>query len=431
MNKAVSVEAFDVPDCFSSGCWGGLTAIDHRVFFGLCKHAATEHVRLCVYDHQTKKITELEQLQSLLENDNKAIAHGKIHTQFRVLNGIAYFATHVGYYKKDRQGLAPYPGGRLIGINLKTLVLTDFGILYPGEGIVSLDIDAKRKQAYAMTWPNGHLVKFDLTTHQTSTLGSYRIGDSGDTVCRSATIVDDCLLFCSADGIVHRLDLATGLFSQQPKELQRIALEQGIKENWQLPQAYEKNKDVEGFIKQSKAQAHWGQLWHPAIVDPTQPALLAVTNTSASLLRIWPRDNNIEHLGQFCLPELQGKFDIGTSTSLTLCAVGDKRLYHLGTKLLGDDQDPIIRMRLLSYDLNNHQQRDLGYLKTADGHDVIYLQTLAALPDGKLAGVGLIDLPKQEHPAFFAGKPAMVDVGIRAETNPYKMAFFVINPEDE
>ncbi|TQV87328.1 hypothetical protein [Aliikangiella coralliicola] len=427
MKNIINARSFQVPHQYSSGCWGGLTSIGNRVFFGLCTHKLTEHAKLCMYDHSTGEIKELEEFQALLGDHQEAIGHGKIHTQFLVVGDVAYFGTHIGYYKKELHGVRAYEGGRLFGINLKTLALTDFGVMFPGEGITSLSLDQSRNRLYALTWPNAQLVCYEIDSGEKTHLGGFRRGDKGDTVCRSPGIVDEHLIFCTGDGVIQTYHLENGKFSQLSQEIPRVILEEGLENNWQLPAEIEQGLSLDDYCSMLKQNPEWGNLWQPSIHEPGAPSLLAITNTSSCLIRIWPRDDKVELVTQFCLPELLGRYDIGTSTSLTLTCRDEHELFHIGTELQGDESCPKVRKRLLKYDLRSNESSDLGYMVTDQGLDIIYLQTLCVLPDGKLAGVGLVDLPKDEYEAFFATNPAKVDVGISAEDNPYKMQFFVLN----
>ncbi len=430
MNPHVYSQSYRVPRPFASGNWGGLSVIGDRVLFGLCSHRVDEHVRLCVYQQSHGTITELEQLDNILAADAGSIAHGKIHTPFRVVGRRAYFGTHLGYYGSDRRGLKRYRGGRLISLALDDMHLEDLGVLWPGEGIIGLEADEEREQLYAFTWPSADLVQYDIETRSIRHLGTFRRSHTSDTCCRSPVFVDGYLVFCTADGAIHAWDRDEDRFKCLPKEMHSVVLEAALHNRWALPRGItlKSSADIAAIAARFKSQPGWGLLWHPATRDPHHPAALVLTNTSSCLLRVFPRGGRVEYVDQLCIRSNREKYDIGTSISLTLTHAPAQRLYHIGTELFGDSRDPQIRAHLLHYDLTDRKYHDYGRIRTDDDLEVLYLQTLGHFADGRLVSVGLVDLPENKHAEFFATCPAKVDVGISAQKNPYEMRLLIIDP---
>lgn len=431
MNNPVHAQSFRVPKPFASGNWGGLSVIGHQAFFGLCSHRIDENVTLCVYEDGTPAVRRLPALDDILAPEAGAVAHGKIHTPFRVIGRRAYFGTHLGYYRRDLQGRRPYPGGHLVCIHLDDdLRLEDLGILQPGEGIISLEVDAEREQVYLFTWPRTDLLRYDCRTGEVRHLGNFRYSDTSDTCCRAPVFVDGHLLFCTGDGAVHAWSRDQERFRRFDRDMQSVVLEAALRQGWSLPEdvAPASAADIPAVAQALAAQPGWSRLYHPAIADAGQSAALVLTNTSSCLLRLHPRTGRIDPVEQVCIAANRGRYDVGTSTSLTLTRTPDGRLYHIGTELFGAADDPKIRARLVRYDPVRQEVADLGRIRTDDGREVIYLQTLDHFPDGRLVGAGLVDLPHTQHAAFLATTPAKVDVGIRAQTNPYEMRLLVIDP---
>ncbi len=430
MTKYVHAQSLAVPVEFASGNWGGLSVVEDQVFFGLCSHRIDENVTLCIYKDSNQSIVALPQFQELLSSDAGAVAHGKIHTPFRVIGRRAYFGTHLGYYRKDLQGRNSYVGGRLMSIDLDDLHIEDLGVLQPGEGIISLEVDAEREHVYVFTWPRTDLIRYDCRSGELRNLGNFRRSLSADTCCRAPVFVDDHLVFCTGDGAVHSWNAKHEQFQTFDQSLQELALEVAVRDDWKLPKGIDAATPtaLSAAAAAMAAEPGWGRLYHPAIPDADGRSALVLTNTSSSLLRVSPRDRRISHMAQVCTAANSGRFDIGTSTSLTLTRNVDGWLYHIGTELLGDAANPKIRARVIRFDPATSEVQDMGRIRTDDGQDVIYLQTLDHLSDGRLVAVGLVDLPEAKRAAFFASSPAKVDVGIRAETNPYEMRFLIMDP---
>ena len=104
---------FDEGDCnYHSICLGS----DGRVYFTLSTHRIDRHARFCCFDPKKGEMVFVRDIgEALLEDDKwNLLPQGKIHVPLTEVNGRIYFATHIGYYKRDRQGRGKYPGLHII-----------------------------------------------------------------------------------------------------------------------------------------------------------------------------------------------------------------------------------------------------------------------------------------------------------------------------
>ena len=52
-------------------------------------------------------------------------------------------------------GMQPYPGGRLLSYDLATGRFAALASAPEGEGVITMNMDTRRKRIYALTWPSG------------------------------------------------------------------------------------------------------------------------------------------------------------------------------------------------------------------------------------------------------------------------------------
>ncbi|WP_257668304.1 hypothetical protein [Parapedobacter tibetensis] len=195
-------------------------ASDGKVYYVLSSESYDIGGQIYVYDPQTDKTSFLADLTEICgENGRKTIPQGKSHVRFYEFEGKLYFATHVGVYdmRDDMErlhevapsGYALYPGGHLLSYDLASGTFDDLAITPEGEGILTMTIDGGRGHIYALTWPMGCLLHYDMKTRTIKKIGlpcgageAGKVGDDYRVICRSMFVDPQTgtLYFSTAEG---------------------------------------------------------------------------------------------------------------------------------------------------------------------------------------------------------------------------------------
>jgi hypothetical protein len=200
-----------------------VAASDEKIYYVLSSDRHDTAGQMYCFDPSTDHIRHLGDLTDVCGEKGKAlIAQGKSHVNFTECEGKLYFATHIGYYSivdgMEKMGIPPegwrpYAGGHFVAYNMNTGEFEDLGLAPGGEGILTMNMDPKRKRIYALTWPSGRLIRFALPSGQMDDFRSFfRGGENGAgsdyrTICRSLAIDprDGSMYFTDGEGTIHRL----------------------------------------------------------------------------------------------------------------------------------------------------------------------------------------------------------------------------------
>ena len=178
-------------------------ASDGKVYYVLSSTRHDVGAQFYVYDpvtDQTKFIADLT--EAVGEKEKKCIAQGKSHVEFHEHDGKLYFATHLGYYENIKgweklpvnapDGYHLYPGGHFVSYDMKSGKMENLALAPHGEGIITMTMDKKRGHLYAITWPKGYLLDYNINTKQLKDLGlTNEQGEAGEpgkdyrVICRS------------------------------------------------------------------------------------------------------------------------------------------------------------------------------------------------------------------------------------------------------
>lgn len=173
-----------------------------------------------VFNPLTQLIEFLGDLTEICgEKNSGAITQGKSHVRFFERNGKLYFGTHVGFYEMidgmDRlpenlpDGYKLYPGGHFLSYDLATKQFEDLAIVPGGEGVVSMTMDKERGHIFAITWPFGNFIHYDVDRNVLRNLGPTSgrgeaglPGDDFRSLCRSLFIdpVTGTVYFSTSEG---------------------------------------------------------------------------------------------------------------------------------------------------------------------------------------------------------------------------------------
>jgi hypothetical protein len=139
---------------------------DGSVYYGLSSHRPDLDARLLQLERGERRAVVV----ATMEERGGVVSHGKIHVPPAEWHGGLYFATHVGVYRREGRierpttpdGLAPYPGSRIVRFDLPRGPLRDVARAPGGEGVIAMVVDKARGSAWALTWPGGKLLNVDL-----------------------------------------------------------------------------------------------------------------------------------------------------------------------------------------------------------------------------------------------------------------------------
>ncbi|MEN8229150.1 MAG: hypothetical protein ABFS38_13410 [Bacteroidota bacterium] len=204
-------------------------ASDGRIYYCLSSQSIDVGGQLYTYDPAGDQIEHLGDLTEICgEAGTKAIPQGKCHSNFYESKGKLYVSTHAGYYQMidgmesmvtdPPEGYQCYPGGHIISYDLADGHFEDLVKVPDGEAIVTMTMDTERDQIYAISWPKGYLLHYDVEKDQIRNLGSYfeggeagKPGEDYRVLCRSMVVDprDGALYFSIPEGNILRYDPTT------------------------------------------------------------------------------------------------------------------------------------------------------------------------------------------------------------------------------
>ena len=198
------------------------TGSDGKIYYVLSTDLPDVAARMFSLDPATGKTKQVGDLtEACGEKGMNTIAQGKSHVNFVEADGKLYFATHLGFYSiidgMERPGIPPagmkrYVGGHLLAYDMSSGKFDDLALEPKGEGIITMNMDPRRRRIYGITWPAGYFFRYDLATKNWKDFGSlFEMGESGKgshyrTICRSIAIDGDdgSVYFSTPDGTIHR-----------------------------------------------------------------------------------------------------------------------------------------------------------------------------------------------------------------------------------
>jgi len=284
------------------------TGSDGRIYYVLCSALPDVDARMYSYDPASEKIELLGNLtEACGETGLNAIAQGKSHVNFVEAAGKLFFATHIGFYQiiDDMEkagippaGMKPYRGGHLLSWDMAQSRFEDYGITPSGEGIITMNFDAKRMRAYAITWPTGRFIRYDIPTRTWRDLGPFfRDGEHGRgetyrTICRSIAVdpEDGSAYFTTGEGTILRY------------RCDRDSVETVVGDNMR--------KDYFGLYDVA-SPGHMAYNWRQVVYRPADRMFYGVHGNSGYLFRFDPRAERVDVLQRITSQPSQwsGMFD--------------------------------------------------------------------------------------------------------------------------
>jgi hypothetical protein len=281
---------------------------DGRVYYVLSSEQIDLAAQMRSFDPATGRIQKLGDLSEASgEKGRKAIVQGKSHVNFVESDGKLYFATHIGYYSivdgmekmgVPPAGIEPYLGGHLLAFDMKAQTFEILGTAPEREGIITMNMDTRRKRIYGITWPTGYFFRYDMPKREMKNLGPIAaggengVGKQYETICRSLAID-------SRDGSVY--------FTNSRGEIRRYRYDQDALET--VPNE-DMRKDYFGLYDPNSA-GHMGYNWRQTAWHPGSKTIFGVHGNSGYLFRFDPTAQRVDVLDRITsLPSQRaGMFD--------------------------------------------------------------------------------------------------------------------------
>jgi hypothetical protein len=195
-------------------------ASDGKIYYVLSSPSIDIGGQMYSYDPDNDETAFIADLTAVCGEKNlKTIPQGKSHVNFYEREGKLYFSTHVGYYEiidgmevlpqQPPQGYKLYPGGHILSYDLKTGEFEDLAMAPEGEGVLTMTLDPKRGHIYAITWPKGYFLDYDMAGDKLINLGQFSANGEAGTpgkdyrvLCRSMVVDprDGSVYFSTANG---------------------------------------------------------------------------------------------------------------------------------------------------------------------------------------------------------------------------------------
>ncbi|MBN1393601.1 MAG: hypothetical protein JW959_01030 [Pirellulales bacterium] len=395
----ITAEVFDSGFQHAHDTYNGMgLGSDGKIYYALSATKYDVAGRLFSFDPATRKITCVGDLtEQCGEKGENCIAQGKAHNNFIEYKGKLYYSTHLGYYViiDDMEkpgppppGWKPYQGGHLLSYDLETGEAEDLGIPRFGNGIIAMNMDNRRGRIYALTWPTGNFVTYDVKTKEMKDLGSNCLDGEGGkgrryrTICRALAVdpTDGSVYFTNGDGDILRYDYNTEKIETIEEDNMR--------------------KDYFGLYDPSSA-GHMGYNWRQVVRRPADKCFYGVHGNSGYLFRFDPRERRVTVLDRLTsLPSKRcGMFDQFSYGYLGFMLGADGRtLYYLtgapiyvdGKRLAGKDTTGkgeakgLENLHLITYDIPTEKYIDHGAIFLPDGQRPLYVNSIALDNDGNV-----------------------------------------------
>lgn len=367
------------------------TASDGKVYYILSSNTL-EAGRIYRYDPDTDKTEFLADLNEICgEKDAKAVPQGKSHSRLYEMNGKLYLATHVGYYEmidgierlpvNAPEGYKLYPGGHILSYDLSSGEFEDLALVPGTEGLVTMTMDTKRGQIYAITWPTGRFIHYDVAKNEIKDLGTFSgngeagiVGEDYRVLCRSMVIDprDGAVYSSTAEGDIFKYNPEEGSF-QKMKEI---------------------NLKLDYFGSYDPARpGSMGYNWRKIFWYEPEGVAYGVHGNSGYLFRFDPQKPTIEIIDRITSEpsKRSGMFDQFTYGYLGFILGPDKEtiyyltggpIYENGELIKGDDSiyvgaKGLENLHLVTYNIPRKEYKDHGAIFYENGSRPTYVNCIA------------------------------------------------------
>lgn len=373
-------------------------ASDGRIYYVLSSESYERGGQMYVYDPQTDQTRFIADLTGMCgEAGQRMIPQGKSHVRFYEHNGKLYFVTHIGVYEmidgmerlpqNPLNGYGLYPGGHILSYDLAHGTFADLATAPDGEGLITMAIDRDRGYLYALTWPLGKLLRYDLNTGQLIGLGltcgrgeAGAVGDDYRVICRSMVVDpgDGTLYVSTAEGdiLTYRPDTGT------------------------LAKVEEINLRLDYFGRYDPTRpGSMGYNWRKIFWHASEAVAYGVHGNSGYLFRFDPRAPSLELVERMASApsKRSGMFDqfsygylgfqLGPDGDTIYYLTGGP-IYIDGKRVKGEDQIAkgaargLENLHLITYNLSRQHYQDHGPIFYTDSTRPTYVNSIAVGADG-------------------------------------------------
>lgn len=397
-------------------------ASDGRIYYVLSSESYDIGGKIYVYDPKTDQTALLADLTEVCgEKNSKAIPQGKSHVRFYESNGKLYFVTHVGVYdmvndmetlhKVAPEGYQLYPGGHIVSYDLSAGTFQDLAIAPEGEGLLTMTLDKERGHIYALTWPLGYLIHYDMNTGKLNNIGLTCGRGEGGTVGDDYRVICRSMFVDPASGILYFSTAEGDILTYQPGDAS-------------FGKLGEVNLKLDYFGSYDPTRpGSMGYNWRKIFWYEPHQAAYGVHGNSGYLFKFDPRKQHIEIVDRIAsLPsQKSGMFDQFSYGYLGFQPGPDgKTIYYLtggpiyidGKRLKGKEAiakgaaKGLENLHLVTYDLSNGKYTDHGAIFYSDGSRPTYVNSITIDADGNVytlarfmhQGNEIQDLVKIENP---------------------------------
>jgi hypothetical protein len=395
--KQLTAHIYDSGFADAHDTYNGMgVASDGKIYYVLCSERHDVAAQMYSLDPATQEITLLGDLSEASgEKGQNVVSQGKSHVTFVESDGKLYFATHLGFYSiiDDMEkagvpppGWKPYPGGHLLAFDMASKRFEDLGIAPNREGILTMNMDPRRKRIYGLTWPTGHFFRYDLGKREMRDFGPFfELGENGKgptyrTICRSFAIDprDGSVYFTTGEGTIHRYLYA------------RDAVEDVAGDNLK--------KDYFGSYDPT-SPGHMAYNWRQVVWHPASNSVYGVHGNSGYLFRFDPQAERVEVIDRITSEPSQraGMFDQFSYGYLgfTLGPDGNTLYYLTGGPVYVEGKRVAGRastgkgeakgeenLHLVTYNISARNYTDHGPILFEDGSRPTYVNSSAVGKDG-------------------------------------------------
>jgi hypothetical protein len=395
--KKITAKTYDSGFALGHDSYNAMgTGSDGKIYYVLSSENIDQGAKMFCFDPGTKQIKELGDLtEACGEKGSKAIPQGKSHVNFVESDGKLYFGTHVGVYSivegRETMGIPPagytrYPGGHLLAYDLKTGKFEDFGVAPDQEGILAFNMDKKRRRLFAMTWPRGIFLRYNLDTRDQKTFGKLcakgedGVGANYRTVCRSIAVNQDdgSAYFTTSEGTIVHYDPETDTVKAIEGE--------------------DMKKDYFG-IYDPTSPGHMGYNWRQTFWRPADGMIYGVHGNSGYLFRFDPKVSRLEVLDRITSEpsKRSGMFDQFSYGYLGFALGPDGKTIHYltggpiyvdGKRVTGKSKTAMGEakgledLHLVTYDIETGKYTDNGAVFYENGQRPLYVNAITVGKDG-------------------------------------------------
>lgn len=374
------------------------TGSDGRIYYVLSSESVDVGAQMYSFDPATKSIRHLGDLtEACGEKGLKAIPQGKSHVNFVEANGKLYFASHVGVYTiidgMEKMGVPPpgykpYPGGHLLDYDLKTGKFEDLATVPDREGVLAMNMDTNHGRMFALTWPSGSFLRYDLASRTLKNFGKRCAeGENGKgaayrTICRSICVDPESgrAWFTTSEGSIL-------VYKSESDSVEAVAGE-------------DLRKDYFGLYDPT-SPGHMGYNWRQTVWDRPQKAIYGVHGNSGYLFKFDPDMPRVEVLERLTsVPSKRsGMFDQFSYGYLGFTLGPDGRtlhyltgapIYEHGKRLAGKSSTAMGEakgledLHLITYDIPNAKYTDHGAIYYENGQRPLYVNSIAVGKNGNV-----------------------------------------------